>query len=60
MQYDVTNLSCHLVILVVLKVVFLEHHIHLHPLSVGAPVREGGEGVECKLCRCTLEMKGLQ
>ena len=44
MQYDVTNLSCHLVILVVLKVVFLEHHIHLHPLSVGAPVREGGEG----------------
>ena len=38
-----TDLSCPLVVLVVLQVVVLQYHIHRHPLTAGAPVG-GGEG----------------
>ena len=42
-----TDLSCHLVVLVVLQAVVLQYHIHRHPLTAGAPVGKGeGRGGE--------------
>ena len=38
------HLSCHLVLLVELQMVVLEHHVHRYPLTVGAPVGIEGEG----------------